>query len=564
MAIAWQLEGPEVVEEVEALSLLIRETDSSRLAFALYRTVGDREAAVRALKERVSLPVVEFTLSSAQKNPLVLLRKLPTGKRACVFFYDVEEALPQVTGYLNLQREAFAEVPHATIFWVREHGLREIATHAPDFWAWRSGVFDFRSEQVRLPVPVMQRALAEPLIFRDRGDLDRRISLYQGLIREYSSQAEPDERFLTRLQLKLSEGFYLLARFNEAEGCVRDALERSRRAGDSQGEAAAMHALGVLAWERSRFEEAEQWHRKALEIYERLGLEAGAAASYHQLGMISQERQRFDEAEQWYRKALEIFERLGLERNAADEYHQLGMIAQERQRFDEAEQWYRKALEICERLGLERDAASDYHQLGMIAQERQRFDEAEQWYRKALEIKERLGLERDAADEYHHLGTIAQQRQRFDEAEQWYRKALEISERLGLERDAADEYHHLGTIAQQRQRFDEAEQWYRKALEIKERLGHPPLLVNTLAQFGLLRREQQRHTESVQWLAKALAIAAEYKMRVGGKILRDLARLFKAMGEQEFVAAWREAFQGEAPPLEALRRIMESSETPKG
>ncbi|MDP2726437.1 MAG: tetratricopeptide repeat protein, partial [Dehalococcoidia bacterium] len=142
----------------------------------------------------------------------------------------------------------------------------------------------------------------------------------------------------------------------------------------------------------------------------------------------------------------------------------------------------------------------------------------------------------------------------------WYRKALEIKERLGLEREAAGDYHQLGMIAQLRQQFDRAEEWYRKALEIFERLGHPPLLVDTLAQLGVLRRVQGRHGEAVSWLGQALAIAAEYNMRVGAQILAVLARMMKAMGEEEFTVAWRQAFPGREPPLEVIREFLNKLE----
>ena len=122
-----------LIEEAEVLALLIRETDGSVLAFALYRSVTDREAAVHVLKKRLSLPVVEFTLSVQQQDPFKFIQTLPADERACVFFYDVEAALPDLAGFLNLQREACAETPHATIFWIREHGLPELATNAPDF-----------------------------------------------------------------------------------------------------------------------------------------------------------------------------------------------------------------------------------------------------------------------------------------------------------------------------------------------------------------------------------------------------------------------------------------------
>ena len=64
MAINWNLEHPEVIEEIKALEILIQETNSSLLAFALYQSIADREASVRALKKHLTLPVVEFRPTS--------------------------------------------------------------------------------------------------------------------------------------------------------------------------------------------------------------------------------------------------------------------------------------------------------------------------------------------------------------------------------------------------------------------------------------------------------------------------------------------------------------------
>jgi tetratricopeptide (TPR) repeat protein len=158
------------------------------------------------------------------------------------------------------------------------------------------------------------------------------------------------------------------------------------------------------------------------------------------------------------------------------------------------------------------------------------------------------------------LGIIAQERQDLAQAEEWYKKALEIFERLGLEGDAARDYHQLGIIAQKRQDFAQGEEWYRKALEIFQRLGHPPLLVDTLTEFGVLRWDQKRPHEAVSWSGKALTIATKYKMRVRGLILNNLAIFLRTMGEEEFTAAWRAAFEGQEPPLEAIREVMQKLE----
>lgn len=153
------------------------------------------------------------------------------------------------------------------------------------------------------------------------------------------------------------------------------------------------------------------------------------------------------------------------------------------------------------------------------------------------------------------MGIIAHAREQFDLAEQWYKKALAIKERTGPERAAASDYHQLGRIGEERQQFNLAEQWYEKALETFERQGQPPLMVNSLAQMGVLRRKQEQLPESVVWFGRALAIAAEYQMLVAAHIVLNLAGLMKVMGENEFVAAWQQAFS-EEPPLDILQEAL--------
>jgi len=233
------------------------------------------------------------------------------------------------------------------------------------------------------------------------------------------------------------------------------------------------------------------------------------------------------------------------------------------------EEWRALRDRLLSRIGREitTDASADEAELWMFllgneandAMSRNELGIAEKAHETIIRYLTSLNIpkaERKIAVGYHQLGRIAEERQRFDEAEQWYRKALEIFERLGLERDAADDYHQLGRIAEERQRFDEAEQWYRKALEIRERLGHPPILVNTLAQIGILRRKQNQLNKSVEYFGKALMIASNYKMRVRGKILVDLAKLMEMQGEKLFSKTWEDAFNGQTPPLEVLRKVL--------
>jgi tetratricopeptide (TPR) repeat protein len=407
--------------ELDTLRLLVEETDGNVIAFVRYRRVTEREAGVRYLKEQLSLPVEERVLSEERQNPIALLDNLPDERR-CLQFYDLEAALPEVTGYLNVNREAYADVPHALVFWVGEHGLREVATNAPDFWAWRSGVFDVRSERDDLSQSMSQVALADDVQFTDRGDLERRAELYEGLIEEYEGE---DEKYTAQLRLKLSSISLMLRNLERAEEEARRAMVYGEQETEDEITAHARHNLGMVAQKWRDFEEAEDWYQKSAELSRHLDDEHLAAAVYHQLSVIAWERRNLEESEKWLGKSAKIVERLSNKPGAATTYHSLGMVAQKRRDFEEAEDWYQKSAEIEERLGNEHGAATTYHQLGMVAQARRDFEEAEEWLQKSMEISERLDDEYLAATTHGQRGKLARERENFRDAGAWFLEAIQ-------------------------------------------------------------------------------------------------------------------------------------------
>ncbi len=57
----------------------------------------------------------------------------------------MSEAYPPVLQDLNFVRDAFTtSVPHPILLFLPDYALTRLAKYAPDFWAWRSGVFSFK------------------------------------------------------------------------------------------------------------------------------------------------------------------------------------------------------------------------------------------------------------------------------------------------------------------------------------------------------------------------------------------------------------------------------------
>ena len=138
-------------QDLKELSALLRHTERACWAFAVYNTSAIRDVALKSLQRLIKpIPIFDFTFSSNQRNPLAYLDTLPPKareRRAVIIFFDVERADDKVFGILETQRETFAAHPHSLVFWTTPGGRVQLARKAPNFWAQRSGTFDFTVKQ---------------------------------------------------------------------------------------------------------------------------------------------------------------------------------------------------------------------------------------------------------------------------------------------------------------------------------------------------------------------------------------------------------------------------------
>jgi len=252
--------SPEIVTEIDQLSILLKAIKGNCIVFALYHSVGEREFIVGKLKERVSFPIKELFLSAARKDVIGLLGSFDGREQKDsmgIFLYDLERTFPESLGNLNLQREALAELHHPLVFWVREFALREIAEKAPDFWAWRSEVFDFRFIQGCLTELTLKTYLTEKQLYhKSREDIDRRISLFKELLEQQEQDNKPDKKMIAYLSDKLGEMYYYLNYYSIALKYIEKSLQIYRELDDRIMLAACYgnQALILKAW--GKLEEA--------------------------------------------------------------------------------------------------------------------------------------------------------------------------------------------------------------------------------------------------------------------------------------------------------------------
>ena len=219
-------------EELARLERMLTRAEGFTLAFARVNVPTQRAKLVEAIRARVQkkgVEIVEMDLEGAVGDVLTEIKDflqqqpLPTGRddgaapdgtaKRAVFVYGLERVIPSSAIYhpalalINLKRENFREaIPSPLVFWIPEYALQAIAEGAPDFWAWRSGVYEFTLPQEHTDALWSSVAPERGQITLSRLPLDEkkeRIHSLSGLLSEYEAREDKDESNILAIRFDL-------------------------------------------------------------------------------------------------------------------------------------------------------------------------------------------------------------------------------------------------------------------------------------------------------------------------------------------------------------------------
>ena len=122
----------------------------------------DRELLIEALKTNSQCEEIQFVILKFADPNLRFLRdeivkKLPkiekeANKKLVLIIQGLEKSIgvygeyPPFLQDLNFVRDAYKKtVPYPILFVLPDYAINRLAKFAPDFWAWRSGVFRFKT-----------------------------------------------------------------------------------------------------------------------------------------------------------------------------------------------------------------------------------------------------------------------------------------------------------------------------------------------------------------------------------------------------------------------------------
>jgi len=377
------------------IASLIRLAEGFRLGFVKCnqpvqcRQMASRLKEMLASEAKIINVELKEPVSSLRRAVLQALESDKSdnaGKRAIMVF-GFEHSLPSegpalALDELNQSRENFPKSFSDPVFiWLPDYALTRMAREAPDFWGWRSGVFEFYPElrlMTSIEKTVTHDAVADSLSLDEKRV---RAAALEGLIGDYYElqRGKRENQALAAVLHSLGNLRYQFGKYDVANKLYQESLRIKQDLGDNKGISASLHQLGRLAQDTGDLAEARRLYQESLEISQELGDKSGISASLHQLGMLAEDTGDLAEARKFYLESLKIFQELGDKSGVSKSLHQLGNLACITGDLAEARRLYQESMKISQELGDKNGLAITSAQLALL-------DEKECNMNSALEL----------------------------------------------------------------------------------------------------------------------------------------------------------------------------------
>lgn len=421
-------------EGAEALNGLLKSLRWERdhaIHFAVVNALPTRNKIVDGMKQALAednIRVVDIELSEPVYNPLDAIREqappicfrsgndpqtraqpgnfTDDAERTVMFIFGLEDTFdsPEHRNSallaMNIQREKYREIFRcAMVFWLRQYAVEIIANDAPDFWAWRSGVYNLGAKHRELErISMLYLRESDKFTSLSVDEKIRRRNELRALLDEYESKSDADRPDILQMRGRLSQRIgninYSLQQYEHARDAYNHSLDIARGIGDRGLEGNALHGLGNAYFDLGDARKAIEYYKQALVIGREIGDRQGEDTDLGNLGNAYLSLGDAHKAIEYYEQALVIDREIGDRQGEGTDLGNLGSAYAALDDVRKAIEYYKQALVIVHEIGDRQVEGSVLGNLGDTWRELGEMDKAhsclEEGLRLALEVRDPL------------------------------------------------------------------------------------------------------------------------------------------------------------------------------
>ncbi|WP_430013298.1 CHAT domain-containing protein [Microcystis ichthyoblabe FBCC-A1114] len=410
---------------------------------------------------------------------------------------------PPILQNLNFVRDAFTyDVPYPILFCLQNDTITRFARFAPDFWAWKSGIFKFESLPEEKNIDRQFVNFARVLERDGVSETQARIDLLTRLFAEYSAEKNISMMITTLQQLGVA--YYRRGELQKAEESLLEAWNLSNQITSLEPtKVATLETLGYVYKKLKKYEEAETIYQQVLNVYSEQNFSQKWAKIQNSLGNVYLDKNQGSKADNLERaiscfnSALEVYTRDSFPSEWAMTQNNLGVAYSNRIRGERADNLelaivaYNQSLEVYTRDSFPEQWAMTQNNLGNAYSDRIRGEKAENLelaivaYNLSLEVYTRDSFPEQWAMTQNNLGNAYSDRIRGEKAENLelaivaYNLSLEVYTRDSFPEQWAGTQNNLGNAYNKRIREERADNLelaivaYNLSLEVYTRDSFP-------------------------------------------------------------------------------------------
>ncbi|MGB3403338.1 MAG: CHAT domain-containing tetratricopeptide repeat protein [Microcoleaceae cyanobacterium] len=459
----------------------------------------------------------------------------------------------QFFGYLQWTREGLREFPYPIILWVTPEILKQISFAAPDFWSWRSGVFQFVATEKVITLSSQATSTFQTYDFHSSVKIAESLpldELLQTLQQIETQQGENTpalaivydrigQAYSSRVETRQTEN--LEAETNLAVEYFNKAIDLQTALGDQFNLASTLNRLANFYKNTGQYQQAISYHEKSLAVSREIGDQQGEAASWVNLGNCYRENPKGDIAQnietaiKYYQNALQVYTRNSFPVDWATTQNNLANAYRNRIRGDRAENIenaiasYQNALQVYTRNSFPADWAATQNNLGEAYRNRIQGERAEnietaiKYYQNALQVYTRNSFPVEWAMTQNNLANayrdriIGEKADNLENAIASYQNALQVRTRNSFPQKWAMTQNNLANAYLYRIKGEKADN-----------------LENAIASYQNALQVYTRNSFPTEWATTQNNLAAAYSDRIKGE---------KADNLENAIASYQKALQ---------------------
>ena len=440
-----KVDNDSVLDQIERV---VRWDSEFRLAFIKCNHPAQQETLRHSLLDRLrDQHILEISL---EKSIISLLDEIrphwnPNQAPVAVCVYGLENSLREqsqnspVLGRLNHERDLLRQsIPAALLIWLPDFALDYVARGAPDFWAWRSGVYEFQTDSglwKTESIAAFGNHNATSLASLAWADKEKEIARLEELLRTSQALAKQDKQVKktnVRLLNQLGLLYKNLGRQDKALDSYQKSLKLAQNIGDRAGEGATLNNLSALYHARGDYDTALRYLQESLAIRRAIGDQAGEGTTLNNLSALYHARGDYDTALRYLQESLVIQRAIGDQAGESAALNNLSQIYDARGDDDTALRYLQESLVIQRAIGDRAGEGATLNNLSQIYKARGDDDTALRYLEESLAIQRAIGDRAGLCPTLFNMGHVYLQKDEHQQALACWVAVYRIAKEIGL------------------------------------------------------------------------------------------------------------------------------------